>query len=78
MKCQICNKELGLKDLDYTETLINNKIAYHCASHNRDQVVDFFKKKEEKKLRAQASTLGCSDPALFDLFYSQDWSSTIG
>ena len=59
-KCEICGKSVKLKDVGFTETLINHKIAYHCNQHRRAEIVDKFKRAEEKELRIRAESMGCS------------------
>lgn len=60
IKCEICGKLVELKDISYAETLVNDKISYHCASHKREEVVDKFREKEEKEIRFRARSVGCS------------------
>jgi len=58
--CEIYGTSVGLKDIKYCETLINNKIAYHCKHHKREEIVDKFMKEEEKELRVRAESMGCT------------------
>ena len=60
VKCEICGASIELKDVAFTETLINHKIAYHCKRHKRKEIVDTFKRAEEKELRIRAESMGCS------------------
>lgn len=60
VKCEICDSLVELKDIEYTETLINDKIAYHCGHHQRSEIIDKFRKEEEKKLRTRAESMGCT------------------
>ena len=60
VKCEVCGKLIRLKDVRYTETLINHKIAYHCRNHKRTEVINVFKREEERELRLHAESMGCT------------------
>lgn len=60
VKCEICGSLVELKDIEYTETLINDKITYHCRHHQRSEIIDKFKTEEERKLRMRAESMGCT------------------
>lgn len=59
VKCEICGKLIELEDVEYSDILINHKIAYHCGSHKREEVVERFREQEEKELRTRARIAGC-------------------
>jgi hypothetical protein len=60
VRCEICGASVKLRDVGFTETLINHKIAYHCNRHKRAEIVDTFKTAEERELRIRAESMGCS------------------
>jgi len=59
IRCEVCGELVELKDIDYAETSINDKIAYYCKNHKREDVVGKFKEKEEKEIRARVKSVGC-------------------
>jgi len=65
VKCEICGASVRLKDITYTETQINDKICYYCRNHGRREILDKFRKEEEKELRIRAESIGCAT----DLFF---------
>ena len=70
VKCEICGTLVKLKDIKYSETLINHKIAYHCKHHKRAEIVEKFKEKEERELRVRAESMGCTIDLISPIHYS--------
>lgn len=66
IECEICKKLVKLKDIKYCDVLINNKIAFHCKKHDRKDVIEKFKKREEKELLIRAKSMGCSTTLTFE------------
>jgi hypothetical protein len=60
VRCEICGSLVKFQDIEYSETLINHKIAYHCKNHKREEIINIFKKEEEKELRGRIESMGCS------------------
>ncbi len=59
IRCEVCGKLIELEDIDYAETSINDKIAYCCKNHKREDVVSKFKEEEEEEIRARVKSVGC-------------------